>query len=120
MTLPKLHIRGRIADQIAGEGKKSAAPSVSPMMIEDVLYSEGEMGGNYQIYTSDEGLRIDAERLPGSDGQAARGRIIAELAQRGVAAKLDWVEHIPRTGGKTRRIRPLDQRDQLMRQESMI
>jgi len=120
MTLPKLHIRGRIVDQIAEQGGQIGAGPVSPYMIEDVLYAHDAVGGNYQIYTAADGLLIEAELTPGTDGQSAKDAIISTLALRGVAADLNLVDHIPRTGGKTRRIRPIVERDALMRQESMI
>jgi phenylacetate-CoA ligase len=56
VRFPRLHIRGRIADQISGEGAQQAGPPVSPYVIEEVLYRQPEMGGNYQIYTSGQKL----------------------------------------------------------------
>jgi hypothetical protein len=71
------------------------------------------MGGNYQIYLSDQGLRIEAELAPKAQGEAAHTRIIELLGKRGITADLHWVAHIPRTGGKTRRIRPLSEREKV-------
>ena len=48
-----------------------------------------------------------------ADG-AVRGAIESALAQRGLKAEVRWIDHIPRTGGKTRRVRPLTDRDQVM------
>jgi len=114
VRLPKLQIRGRIADQVAPAEDK--APAVSPYQIEQALYSQPEMGNNYQIYTSPSGLLIEAEG--GSD--EARARILESLARQGIAAELRWVEHVPRTFGKTRRIRPLSDRDRVMQTPSLL
>ena len=118
VVLPRLHLRGRMADQI-GEGK---GPSVSPYMIEEVLYSQPEMGNNYQIYAAEAGrLLIDAEWRGGAaDPEASRARILNVLGQRGLHAELSWVEHIPRTAGKTRRIRPLADRERVMASPSLL
>ncbi|MGE0608138.1 MAG: phenylacetate--CoA ligase family protein [Pirellulales bacterium] len=120
-TLPRLFIRGRMADQIAQPAGEAAAPLISPYMVEDVLYAQPEMGGNYQLYTVGPRLLIDAEPR-GSAGEltAAADRIVAALAQRGVTAELRWTPHIPRAGGKTRRLRPFDTRDWLMSQPCLL
>lgn len=118
--LPRLHIRGRIADQVALESPGETAPAVSPYMIEDVLFSQPEMGGNYQIYTAGDRLLIDAELRDGAGGAAARDRILGILQSRGLRAELNWVAHIPRTGGKTRRVRPLAEREQVMASTSPL
>jgi phenylacetate-CoA ligase len=117
VLFPRLHIRGRMVDQIAGG---EAAPQVSPYLIEDVLYSQPEMGHNYQIYTDGPRLLVEGELRPGcrDDAGQVRGRIEAALAQRKLTAEFRWVERIPRTGGKTRRVRPLADRDQVMRQSA--
>jgi phenylacetate-CoA ligase len=123
VVFPKLHIRGRIVDQVAQQGSaaQQAAPPVSPYMIEDVLYSQSEMGGNYQIYTSGASLRIEAEMADGvASGDLARQRIIETLGRRGIQADLTWVDHIPRTGGKTRRIRPASDRDVVMSERCVL
>ena len=119
VQFPRLHIRGRIVDQIAGEQKQSG-PSISPLMIEDVLYAQPEVGGNYQIYTAENQLLIEAEPRGNAGLDAAKIRIEGLLAGRRLLAELRWTNHIPRTGGKTRRIRPLAERDELMRQASML
>jgi phenylacetate-CoA ligase len=119
---PRLHLRGRIADQLnrAG-GKGEAAPAVSPYVIEDVLYSQPETGNNYQVYTGGGGLQIEAELRPGArEPNAARARILDLLRRRGLDAELAWVEHVPRQGGKTRRVRPLAERDALMTATSLL
>jgi phenylacetate-CoA ligase len=114
VRFPRLHIRGRMADQIAGGGQE--APPISPYLVEDVLYARAEMGNNYQIYVDGGRLLVEAELRPGSsdaDG-AVRAAIETGLAQRGLQAELRWIDHIPRTGGKTRRVRPLTDRDLVM------
>lgn len=112
VSFPRLHIRGRIADQVGREGDK---PAVSPYLIEEALYAQAETGGNYQIYTSEFRLLIEAEWRGGGDDRAAvRARTLDLLRRRGLDAELTWVEHVPRVGGKTRRIRPLTEREELM------
>lgn len=119
VRFPKLHIRGRMADQVsAGE---AAAPPISPYMIEEVLYSQPEMGHNYQIYTDGGTLLIEAEFRGAAEAvAAARQRIAATLAQRGLTCEVRAVEHLPRAGGKTRRVRPLADREEVMRQPSLL
>ena len=120
IKLPRLHLRGRIVDQVAAGGK-SAEPAVSPYMIEEVLYAEAAMGGNYQIYVDAGRLLVEAESLAGATDTAAAGeRIAARLAERGLACEFRWVAHIPRTGGKTRRIRPLADREAVMNQPCLL
>jgi len=142
VALPRLHLRGRMADQVrstagaaAGAGESSTAespppaapPSLSPLAVEEVLYRQAEMGGNYQIYLDGGALRIEAElapaaaesNLPGA-AEAARRRIRELLAGRGITADVTWVEHIPRTGGKTRRLRPLSERPLVMDQRCVL
>ena len=116
---PRLHIRGRIADQVSLEQKQRAGPMVSPYLIEEALYSQPEMGNNYQVYTDGSGLLIEAEGQPGACHDAGR-RILELLKERGVDAELRWVEHVPRSFGKTRRIRPLSERDQVMNTPSLL
>jgi phenylacetate-CoA ligase len=119
VNFPRVHIRGRIVDQLAGEGKAQSDPPISPYLIEEMLYSRAEIGGNYQIYTDSDKLLIDAELRRGTiDGRAAKASIEDRLAEHGVHAELRWVEHVPRTGGKTRRIRPLVERGDFMSQSS--
>jgi phenylacetate-CoA ligase len=111
---PKVHIRGRITDQVSVPSGAEAGPAVSPYVIEEVLYLQPEMGNNYQIYTAGERLLIDAELRRGADGGLARARILDLLRKRGLVVELTWVERIPRSGAKTRRVRPLAERDQVM------
>lgn len=121
VRFPRVHIRGRIVDQIAGAGDQQAGPPVSPYMIEQVLFAQTEMGGNYQIYTDGNRLLIDAELRAGTDdGGPAKERIENILGERGLQTELHWVEHIPRIGGKTRRIRPLEEREQFMGLPSIL
>jgi len=121
VIFPRLHIRGRIVDQLAGTGEENAAPPISPYMIEDVLFAQPAMGGNYQIYTDGNRLLIEAERRgANADGKSAKRHIEQILTERGLQAELCWVAHIPRTGGKTRRIRPIAEREEFMRQPSML
>ena len=119
VLLPRLHLRGRMADQIGRDGDDAG---VSPYMIEEVLYTQPEMGNNYQVYTADGGrLLIDAEWRGGAaDRETTRGRILSVLAQRGLHAELAWVDHVPRTAGKTRRVRPLADRDKVMASASLL
>ena len=116
---PRLQLRGRIAEQFRAGDQEQSAPPISPYLIEEVLYSQPEMGNNYQVYTNGDALVIEAERGPGA-GDEAGSRIVTLLAQRAIAAELRWVEHVPRVGGKTRRIRPLAERDQVMRSGSLL
>ena len=119
INFPRIHIRGRMVDQLPGG--QQAAQQISPYMIEDVLFAHNEVGGNYQIYTGGAKLQIEAELRPGmGDGDAAKAAIEQTLSQRGVQSEVAWVPHVPRTGGKTRRIRPLAERDELMNQASML
>jgi phenylacetate-CoA ligase len=121
VRFPRLHIRGRIVDQVSGEGVQQAGPPISPYAIEEVLYRQPELGGNYQIYTAGPKLLIDAELRSGvSVGEPAKTRIEHALVERGLPAEVRWIEHIPRTGGKTRRLRPLGERDEVMKQTSML
>jgi phenylacetate-CoA ligase len=120
VRFPRLHVRGRMADQVSRAGGE-AEPPVSPYTIEEVLYSQPEMGNNYQVYTGGERLRIEAELRRGSPGaDVAQARILERLHQRGLNADLAWVEHIPRVAGKTRRIRPLTERETLMSAASLL
>ena len=90
-------------------------------MIEEVLYSQPEIGNNYQVYTGSGMLRIDAELRPGrGDPDAAQQRVVQLLESRGLRAELTWVEHIPRVGGKTRRVRPLADREAVMAAVSLL
>jgi phenylacetate-CoA ligase len=123
VLLPKVHIRGRIADQVpqSEAGLAAAPPAISPYMIEDVLYGHAEMGGNYQIYAGGGALRIEAERAADAPAsESARKNILEALSRRGIQADLAWVEHIPRTGGKTRRIRPLEDRNAVMSERCVL
>jgi phenylacetate-CoA ligase len=121
VVFPKVHIRGRIADQVPGSGSEpAAAPPISPYAIEDVLFSERAVGGNYQLYTTEKGLQIEAELAEAAAGEPARRRILEILGGRGIQAELNWVEHIPRTGGKTRRVRPLCERDTVMAERCVL
>jgi phenylacetate-CoA ligase len=122
VVFPKLHIRGRIADQVPGgsTGPAEAAPPISPYAIEDVLFNESAVGGNYQLYTTEKGLRIEAELADQAAAEVAHHRILEVLGGRGIKAELTWVDHIPRTGGKTRRIRPLAERDTVMAERCVL
>jgi phenylacetate-CoA ligase len=121
VRFPRLQVRGRIADQVNRTGAATAEPSVSPYIIEEVLYAQPEMGNNYQVYTGGPRLRIDGElRQSAREPNAARARIVETLRQRGVDAELIWVEHVPRQPGKTRRVRPLAERDGLMKAVSLL
>jgi len=116
---PKLHIRGRTADQVSTEQEQSTGPPISPYLIEEVLYSQPEMGNNYQVYIGEGGLLIEAEAQPGAHHEA-RNLILELLRERGINAELRWVEHVPRAFGKTRRVRPLDERDQVMNTPTLL
>jgi phenylacetate-CoA ligase len=117
VRFPRLHIRGRIADQVS----RGTAEAVSPHVIEEVLYSQSEMGNNYQLYVGGERLRIEAELRRGAHRpDEARGRILDQLRRRGLEADLAWVEHVPRLAGKSRRVRPLAERDGLMAAASLL
>jgi phenylacetate-CoA ligase len=119
VRFPRLHVRGRIVDQVP-RGGAAAEPAVSPYVVEEVLYSQSEMGNNYQIYTGGAFLRIEAEGRRGGNLEAARARILDQLRQRGLQAELAWVEHVPRVAGKTRRVRPLAEREPLMATASLL
>lgn len=119
VRLPRLLVRGRMADQV--RRGDAAEPGISPHVIEEVLYAQPEMGNNYQVYSGGERLRIEAELRPGArDPDALRTRILDQLRARGLQADLAWVEHVPRLGGKTRRVRPLAERDGLMAAASLL
>ncbi len=115
VRFPRLHVRGRMVDQVS----QGAQPAVSPYLIEEVLYSQAEMGNNYQIYAGGPRLRIEAELRHG-EPDAVRARVLDLLRQRGLQAELTWVEHVPRVAGKTRRVRPLDERERLMGEASLL
>jgi phenylacetate-CoA ligase len=118
---PKLHLRGRMVEQVRLEGQQKNEPPVSAYLIEEALYSQPEVGNNYQAYVAHDRLVIDAELCSSTgDGEAARQRVLDLLAKRGLKADLEWVEHIPRTGGKSRRIRPLAERKQVMASSSLL
>jgi phenylacetate-CoA ligase len=108
LALPRLHVRGRVVDEVAA----ASGPAFSPYQIEQVLYSQPEVGGNYQIYADQGRLLIDVETRGDPAGVLERTR--EQLARMGLRAELNRVEHIPRTGGKTRRVRPLAERDNVM------
>ena len=119
VRFPKLHVRGRIVDQVAAG--EAAEPQISPYVIEEVLYSQPAMGHNYQVYTGSGVLHIEAELRPGQgDPNAAKEQVEKLLDRRGLRAELTWVEHIPRAGGKTRRIRPLTERETVMATASLL
>jgi phenylacetate-CoA ligase len=121
VKFPRVHIRGRMADQLTGADEDRTGAPISPYLIEEILFAQSEMGGNYQIYTDGNNLLIESELRTGAgDGGLAKQRIEDALAERGLQAELRWVEHIPRTGGKTRRIRPITDRDDIMRQPSIL
>ena len=115
----KLHIRGRIADQVRAGQEDDPVPTISPYLIEESLYSEGEMGNNYQVYVDGARLVIHAEGRAGA-GDDARTRILELLRKRGMNAELHWVAHIPRTGGKTRRVRLWSERGEVMNTPSLL
>jgi hypothetical protein len=92
---------------------------VSPYLIEEALFSQPETGNNYQVYAGGGRLRIDAEWAGPGDQEAVAGRVLGRLPP-GLRAEIHWVEHIPRTGGKTRRVRPLADRDEVMRSPSLL
>ena len=48
VKFPRLHIRGRIVDQV--QAASAEEPPVSPYLIEEVLYSQPAVGANYQAY----------------------------------------------------------------------
>ncbi len=117
VRFPRMHVRGRIADQVS----RGEAEAVSPHVIEEVLYSQPEMGNNYQVYVGGERLRIEAElRRDARDPEAVQARILDHLRRRGLEAELAWVEHVPRLAGKSRRVRPLAERDALMAAASLL
>lgn len=121
IKLPLLRLRGRIAEQMQQGDGVAAGPPLSPYLIEDVLYRQVEVGGNYQIYTDGTEVRIEAEFVGEEPAKDEAGRRILEaLAGQGVSADLAWVEHIPRVGGKTRRLRPLADRDEVMQQRCVL
>jgi phenylacetate-CoA ligase len=121
VRLPRLHIRGRVMDQVAQTPVGTSEPTISPYVIEDVLYAQPEMGNNYQVFTAGNRLLIDAELQRGAgEPDLARARILDALAKRGLQAELTWVEHVPRLGGKTRRIRPLGDRDAFLKSDSLL
>jgi phenylacetate-CoA ligase len=117
LRLPRLHVRGRMIDRVSQGEREADEPPLSPYQIEDVLYNQPEMGGNYQIYHQGEGgkLRVDVELScePAKRGEVLE-RLHEQLARLNLPIELTWVEHIPRTGGKTRRIRPLADRERVM------
>jgi phenylacetate-CoA ligase len=117
LRLPRLHVRGRIIDRVSQGEEQAGEPPLSPYQIEEVLYSQPEMGGNYQIYHQEEGRRLWVD-IELSCDPAKRGEVLEHLREKLAPLKLDieltWVEHIPRTGGKARRIRPLADREQVM------
>jgi phenylacetate-CoA ligase len=119
VCFPRMNLRGRIIEQVSA-GADSAGTAVSPYLIEEVLYSHAEVGGNYQIYTAGDRVVIDAERTAAggpagaANWDAARDRIVQGLAERGVRAEVEWVDYLPRTGGKTRRVRPLADRGEVL------
>ena len=119
VRFPRLHVRGRIVDQVAAA--EAPEQAVSPYVIEEVLYSQPEIGNNYQVYFGNGALRIDAELRSGhGDPDTARERVVQQLSRRGLRTELIWVEHIPRIGGKTRRIRPLAEREAVMAATSLL
>jgi phenylacetate-CoA ligase len=121
VKFPRVHIRGRMADQLSGADEERSGPPISPYMIEEVLFAQSEMGGNYQIYADGSRLLVEAELRTGAgDGSLAKQRIEKTLIARKLQAELRWVDHIPRTGGKTRRIRPMSDREEVMRQTSVL
>jgi phenylacetate-CoA ligase len=116
-VLPRLQLRGRILDEAV----------VPPMLIENVLYAASGVGGNYQIYHENKRLVLDVELLPGANARAAAEQIrtglmslLDRLRLGQFRVELNWVEHIPRTAGKTRRIRPLADRTEVMAQASLL
>jgi phenylacetate-CoA ligase len=121
VRFPRLHVRGRLVEQVARAGAEVAEPAVSPYVVEEVLYSQPEMGHNYQVYVGGARLRIDAELRPGGrDPDAVRVRILDLLRRRGLEADLEWVPHIPRVAGKARRVRQLAERAEVMAAESLL
>jgi phenylacetate-CoA ligase len=119
-ALPRLHLRGRLADQVPETGAAPAAGAVSPYAIEDVLYRYPEMGGNYQVYVGPVGrLAIDVELDCSEEKRSAvlaqmRDGLRPILEPAGWQAELSWVPWIPRSGGKARRIRARSEREQVM------
>jgi len=114
VVLPRLQLRGRIVDEAV----------VPPMPIENLLYALPEMGGNYQLYHEAERLVIDAELASGANAEASRAKLLVLLAKLPFLAsfqvEMNWVEHIPHAAGKTRRIRPLADRTEVMAQASLL
>jgi phenylacetate-CoA ligase len=116
LALPGLYLRGRIVDQVSGEESEPASAQLSPLQIEEVLYSIPEMGGNYQIYLgSEQTLVIDVElncpiERTGAALERIRRELVPVLERFGHRGELHAVAFIPRSGGKTRRIRPLRDR----------
>src|SRR5207244_2977375 len=114
LILPRLQLRGRIVDEAV----------VPQMPIENLLYAVPEMGGNYQLYHDDQRLVIDAELASGANAEAARAKLLVLLAKLPFLAsfqvEMNWVEHIPRAAGKTRRIRPLADRTEVMAQAPLL
>jgi phenylacetate-CoA ligase len=117
LALPRLQLRGRILDEAV----------VPPMLIEDELYKVSGVGGNYQIYHENKRLVLDVELLPGANARAAEEQIRTGLTSlwsqrklKRLRVELNWVEHIPRTPGKSRRVRPLADRTEVMAQASLL
>lgn len=104
---PRLIMRGREVDQIR-LGRKS----YSPYYIEEQLYLVPEVGHNYQMWVGEDHIVVEVELEKGVRPSEDLADAIAGRLQfyTGAPAKVEFVDLIPRTGGKTRRVRPLSER----------
>lgn len=106
-TAPRLVMRGREVDQVHVSGR-----SYSPFFLEELLYQLPEVGHNYQFWVSEEKLVIELEVEMGVEPGDEIAEKIADHMQfyTDVPVVVEIVDHIPRTGGKTRRVRPLSEK----------
>ncbi|MDA3900750.1 MAG: phenylacetate--CoA ligase family protein [Spirochaetes bacterium] len=97
----RLFLRGRIQDQLAVAGQ-----SFSPFQAEDLLYKIPEMGNSHQFIFTKSGLTLRIELKCGIENTPElRDKIKCQMEYiLGEIHKIEVVDKIPRTGGKTVRI----------------
>lgn len=101
VTLDRLILRGRAGDQV-----RIGEKTYGPYYLEQFLLEIPEVGNWYQFLPQGDQLLI---RLEANHGSEDRDRLARAIASRfefstGIKATVEFVDSIPRTGGKTIRV----------------
>lgn len=103
-TLPRFYLRGRLVDHLTIQGE-----SFSPFYLEEFLMRLPEVGNWFQFVVPEEGadvLRIRCEPAQGVKQTSALAKRLSSKMEYslGLPTVLEFVESLPRPGGKTIRV----------------